>query len=250
DEHDGVHIVDFGLAPALTGSTGAPTREVTMTGPLPGTIEYLSPEQVRGEPLDARSDIYALGVMLWELIAGKPPFVGDAVRVAEAHLNAPLPELPRRRPVGPSRSPSNSLSNWAPADLEPLLHLALAKDPGERLASVGEFLQLLTAIPAVDESTHRAKPRPAIPPAPVGKSTVIVRGPASTVAPPPPARARPSAPPPAVAQQAITRPPEPAVARPVDDNSAAAAVPQPSPQIMARPESPRPAAAPRKRGLG
>ncbi len=150
DRADGIHIVDFGLAPALTQSAG---RETTLTGPLPGKIEYLSPEQVRGEAVDARSDIYALGVILWELIAGAPPFSGDSVAVADAHLGAPLPELQRRGPntAGPKHA-------WAPAEIEPLLHLALAKDPGERLSSASEFSSLLAAIPGSEPQPMLARP--------------------------------------------------------------------------------------------
>ncbi|WP_181197527.1 serine/threonine protein kinase, partial [Enhygromyxa salina] len=144
DSDDGVHVVDFGLAPALTQPGGRP---VTNTSPLPGHTAYLSPEQVRGEAVDPRCDIYALGVMLWELIAGAPPFVGDPVEVANAHLEQGLPELVRR---------------GAPAEIEALLHLALAKDPGERLATAGEFSVLLEAMP----SAAKAPPRPSSTPAP------------------------------------------------------------------------------------
>ncbi|HVH97185.1 MAG TPA: serine/threonine-protein kinase [Enhygromyxa sp.] len=131
DEQGRVHIVDFGLAPALT-RPGA--REVTLTGPLPGKIEYLSPEQVRGEAVDARTDIYALGVIFWELITGKPPFVGGQVEVADAHLEAALPKLAHGGPTG------------AP-NVEPLLQRALAKRPDQRLPSAAEFLEQLAAIP-------------------------------------------------------------------------------------------------------
>ena len=74
DPDDGVHVVDFGLAPALT-RPGA--RATTNTSKLPGNPHYLAPEQIRGEGSDTRSDIYALGVMMWELISGAPPFVGE-----------------------------------------------------------------------------------------------------------------------------------------------------------------------------
>jgi serine/threonine protein kinase len=136
DEQGRVHIVDFGLAPALTRPGPRPGRgDVTLTGPLPGKIEYLSPEQVRGEVVDARTDIYALGVIFWELITGKPPFVGGQVEVADAHLDAVLPKLAHGGPTG------------APAGVEPLLQRALAKQPNQRLASAAEFVEQLLAIP-------------------------------------------------------------------------------------------------------
>lgn len=136
DEQGRVHIVDFGLAPALTRAGAQP---VTLTGPLPGKVEYLSPEQVRGELVDARSDIYALAVICWELVSGKPPFVGAAVEVANAHLDAPLPELA----LGQSQVA-------VPSELSLLLSRALAKLPEQRLASAGEFLDRLAALPSAE----------------------------------------------------------------------------------------------------
>jgi hypothetical protein len=129
DRNDGVHVVDFGLAPALTRPGGRP---VTNVAALAGNSGYLSPEQIRGEAVDIRSDVYALGVILWELVSGAPPFAGNALEVATAHLERQLPELVRR---------------GAPPDLEALLLLALAKDKHDRLASADEFLSLLQAMP-------------------------------------------------------------------------------------------------------
>lgn len=148
DAQGRVHIVDLGLAPALTQPG---SREVTLTGPLPGKIEYLSPEQVRGEAVDARTDIYALGVIFWELLTGAPPFVGDQVEVADAHLGAALPKLVHGGPTA------------APASAEPLLQRALAKRPDQRLGSAAEFLQLLDAIPYAEPT-----PTPIVIPQAVG----------------------------------------------------------------------------------
>ena len=180
DKRGGVHIVDFGLAPALAPPGLVPPKQagsvgprVTFSGPLPGKIEYLSPEQIRGEAVDARSDIYALGVMLWELVSGAPPFVGDPVTVAEAHLDAALPEFPRGAEF--PRGVAGGSPNRAPTELEPLLHLALTKASDDRIASAGEFLTLLEAMPGAREQrpgvTRAATPRlPDGPPRPPRRS--------------------------------------------------------------------------------
>ncbi|WP_181234057.1 serine/threonine-protein kinase, partial [Enhygromyxa salina] len=162
DPGDGVHVVDFGLAPALTRPAGQP---VTNVSPLAGNTAYLAPEQVRDETPDARADVYALGVMLWELVAGAPPFVGDPVEVANAHVTAPLPELIRR---------------GAPAEIEALLHVALAKHKDERLATAQEFSMLLQAMPAQVEAAPRQAR--AVAPQP---SVTVSRTPTAPIAPAP-----------------------------------------------------------------
>jgi serine/threonine protein kinase len=237
DSRDHIHIVDFGLAPALTRAT----RDVTLTGPLPGKVEYLSPEQVRGEDIDARTDIYALAVILWELLAGTPPFVGGPVEVANAHLDGALPHLPRRGPSG------------APAEIEALLHLSLAKDRGDRLASASQFLELLRAIPASEAKPTLArtttqvlsKPPPAAakPPPPAAKPALAptVRvAPVSGVkiAPTPTVRVAPSLVPPAPAAAATpAAPPKPA---PAPSVRVAAVSPAPAPASVAPPPPPSP----------
>ena len=150
DADDGVHVVDFGLAPALTRPGGRP---LTNASPLPGNMAYLSPEQLRGEGVDARSDIYALGVLLWELLTGAPPFVGDPMVVRTAHLEQPLPTLEARD---------------APTEIEALLQLALAKDKGERVGAA-EFVALLESMPSVGSPRSRAAT--AAPPPPPAAAT-------------------------------------------------------------------------------
>lgn len=239
DKDDHVHVLDFGLAPALT-RPGA--RATTNTSKLPGNPHYLAPEQIRGEGSNTRSDIYALGVMLWELISGAPPFVGDPLTVTRAHLERPLPELSRR---------------GAPAEIEPLLHLALTKDASERIETMDEFLVLLDAMPAGAPASRPAPaPTPVVSPAPAAS-------PAPVASPPPPVASPP--PPKPVALEVVEPPisePEP-VAVPVLAEPAASEVPapaaaqsgsalrlQPSPEPEPEPE---PVAAPLpkpKRGLG
>ncbi|MCA9695917.1 MAG: serine/threonine protein kinase, partial [Myxococcales bacterium] len=76
---DELHVVDFGLAAALE-PVGKGQR-ITNTSELPGTPAYMAPELIRGEPLDERSDIYALGIIAWELVSGSPPFAGEGVEL-------------------------------------------------------------------------------------------------------------------------------------------------------------------------
>jgi serine/threonine protein kinase len=235
DSQDRVHIVDFGLAPALIRAT----RDVTLTGSLPGKVEYLSPEQVRGEAIDARTDIYALAVILWELLAGTPPFVGGPVEVANAHLDGALPHLPRRGPSG------------APAEIEAILHLSLAKDPGDRLASASQFLELLHAIPGSEAKppTLARTNTPVVSKPPAASKPSAVAG---KIAPAPTVRVAPSlvqsAPEPAKPAAAPAKPkiaPTVRVAAvpPAPLRASATPAPAPAPRPAAAPAPPTPTAA-------
>jgi len=118
-----VKVMDFGIARAL--SSNAVT--VTQTAAVIGTAQYLSPEQARGEPVDARSDVYSTGCLLYELITGNPPFVGDSpVAVAYQHVreNAPVP---------------SSINPEVPRALDSIVMKALAKNPLNRYQSAGEM---------------------------------------------------------------------------------------------------------------
>jgi len=85
-----VKILDFGVAKDLSRST-----EVTRAGAVIGTPHYMSPEQCRGEPVDARSDVYSLGCIAFQMLSGRPPFEGDSLMtVLYAHVNSPPPFLP------------------------------------------------------------------------------------------------------------------------------------------------------------
>ena len=118
-----VKVMDFGIARAITGSSAT----MTQTAAVIGTAQYLSPEQARGETVDARSDVYSTGVLLYELLTGYPPFRGDSpVAVAYQHV--------REDPQPPSR-----LDPDIPPDVDAVVMKALAKNPANRYQSAGEM---------------------------------------------------------------------------------------------------------------
>jgi len=120
----GVKVADFGIARALSDSTD---QSLTKTGSVMGTATYFSPEQARGAPVDPRSDIYSLGVVLYEMTTGHPPFAGDsAVAIAYKHVQEnPVP--PRR--IDPS----------LPETLEAITLKCLAKNPANRYPSAQDL---------------------------------------------------------------------------------------------------------------
>jgi serine/threonine-protein kinase len=125
-----VKIMDFGLAaPALAAAAGE-------AGALLGTPRYMAPEQVRGEQVDARTDLYALGVMLFELCCGEPPFEAPAVAdLLALHLKAPVPNLSDRLPD-------------LPRELAFLVARLMAKLPEDRPQSAAEVVEILKLLAA------------------------------------------------------------------------------------------------------
>jgi eukaryotic-like serine/threonine-protein kinase len=120
DSDGRLKVTDFGIARA-----GA--SEMTEAGSIVGTAQYLSPEQAKGTAVDARSDIYSAGVVLYELLTGKVPFTGDtAVEIAMRHLSA-VPE------------PPSSLREDVPHELDMVVLRALAKDPEDRYQTAEEM---------------------------------------------------------------------------------------------------------------
>jgi eukaryotic-like serine/threonine-protein kinase len=118
-----VKVMDFGIARALSDAQPA----VTQTAAVIGTAQYLSPEQARGESVDARSDVYATGCVLFELLTGNPPFTGDSpVAVAYQHV--------REDPKAPSE-----LNPAVPPALDAITLKALAKNPFNRYQTAGEM---------------------------------------------------------------------------------------------------------------
>jgi tRNA A-37 threonylcarbamoyl transferase component Bud32 len=128
-------LMDFGIAKIVGG------KQHTATGAVVGTAAYISPEQVRGEELDSRVDIYALGVTLFEMLSGRPPFEGDsAMTVMLKHVNEPVPDLVKLNPS-------------VPRDLAQIAMRALAKDRAQRFKSAGEMAAALRAVRLNDDST-------------------------------------------------------------------------------------------------
>jgi serine/threonine-protein kinase len=118
-----VKVMDFGIARAVSDSAAT----MTSTAAVIGTAQYLSPEQARGESVDARSDVYSLGCMLYELVTGAPPFTGDSpVSVAYQHVRED-PRLP------------SSINPEIPADLDAIVLKAMSKNPANRYQSAAEM---------------------------------------------------------------------------------------------------------------
>jgi eukaryotic-like serine/threonine-protein kinase len=126
-------LADFGIAHLVDGST-------TRTAAILGSAQYLSPEQSRGDEATERSDIYACGIVLYEMLAGRPPFEGsNALAVANQHLNVPPPPLD---------APPGAVTR----ELERAVDRALAKDPGDRYADTAEMQAALRPPSATADS--------------------------------------------------------------------------------------------------
>src|SRR5580700_1096935 len=118
-----VKVMDFGIARAVSDSQ----MTMTQTAQVIGTAQYLSPEQARGERVDARSDLYSTGCLLYELLTGRPPFTGDSpVAVAYQHV--------KEDPVPPSQ-----VDPEVPAWADAIVLKAMEKDPADRYQSAGEM---------------------------------------------------------------------------------------------------------------
>jgi serine/threonine-protein kinase len=148
-----VKLLDFGLATSST--SGGRDSELTQPGTLLGSPYYISPEQARGERADARSDVYSTGAMLYEMVAGRPPFEAGGAGGAYAIIAAHLHQAPR--------SPAD-VNPQVPVALARIILKALTKSPAERFATAEEFLAALdtirleeTATVAV-QSVHPAPP--------------------------------------------------------------------------------------------
>jgi serine/threonine-protein kinase len=135
-----IKVMDFGIARALADAG----QTMTQTQAVVGTAQYLSPEQARGETVDARSDLYSTGCLLFELLTGRPPFMGDSpVSVAYQHVREAAP------------TPSTFASD-VPHELDQVVARALAKGRDDRYSTAQAFLNDLRAISngeAVDPST-------------------------------------------------------------------------------------------------
>jgi eukaryotic-like serine/threonine-protein kinase len=176
-------VTDFGIA-----RHGA--SQMTEAGSIMGTAQYLSPEQARGAPVTAASDLYSAGVVLYEMLTGKVPFTGDsAIEIAMKHVN----DLP---------APPSALRPEIPTELDQIVLRALAKDPGERYQSAEEFIEDLERVEAglpISRATTTAATALLAGAAgglAAGESTELLsEGPTRVVAPPPPRPAPPRRPP-------------------------------------------------------
>jgi len=129
DEGDFVKVLDFGLVKDL-GDTG---EDLTQTGLFMGSPKYMSPEQIRGERVDARCDIYALGVILYEMLTGKVPFDrANSVNILMAHVHEAPPSMQEANPDA-----------QIPPMLQNAVMKSMAKKPEDRFASMDEFLVAL-----------------------------------------------------------------------------------------------------------
>jgi eukaryotic-like serine/threonine-protein kinase len=234
-------LMDFGIARSSNSDKG-----LTMTGTTLGSVAYMSPEQVRCEPIDARSDLYSVGVSLYEMVTGQRPYVSDNnFEVMQAHLQIP--------PTEPK-----DVKLDIPAPLSQLIMMAMAKDPAQRFQSADAFRAALSSVaPLLGQPSSAI---PVAPPSPTitAEFTPVPHAPAT----PRSITARPATARPITAVPAVQSPsaaqPRSVTARPAAAPPAAPAPPQPAaytpaPTVAAPPASaaqlPPPAPAKSKTGL-
>src|SRR5215216_5190190 len=146
DSFGNVFLTDFGIARLLESAS----PRLTQTDAVMGTPAYISPEQAQGMPVDQRSDIYSLGIILYEMVTGGVPFVADTpLAVLFKHISDPLP-LPSK--VKPD----------IPESIEKVILKALAKDPQDRFATASDFVAAWKE--AVEETKAARKTRETVPP--------------------------------------------------------------------------------------
>ncbi len=189
-------LMDFGIVKIMGGDSH------TATGAVVGTARYMAPEQIRGVQVDGRADIYSVGVMLYEMVSGKPPFKADsAMTLMMMHVNDPIPDLRTLRPD-------------VPTDLVQIINKALAKDPNQRYQKAGELARdlraaRLVAPPPIDATRIETSPSYTQPP--IGATTIEpspVRPPVTTAQQAPGTMAGTTAPPQTAVRPESAPPPE------------------------------------------
>ncbi|MGE5153526.1 MAG: protein kinase domain-containing protein [Bdellovibrio bacteriovorus] len=129
-------LTDFGIAKTVGSET-----KLTSTGMTVGSVGYMSPEQALGEEVDSRSDLYSLGVLLWQMLTGSMPYsASDPFALALKHAKDPIPRLPS--PLG---------------RFQPAIERLMAKRPQDRLGSAEALVELMDAIPFKDIATHSTR---------------------------------------------------------------------------------------------
>ena len=160
-----VKVADFGIARAAGARQG-----LTMPGTVLGTATYLSPEQAQGAEVDFRTDVYSLGMVLYEMLAGKPPFTGDSpVAVAYQQLSQTAP-------------PPSTHNAEVPPALDAIVMRAMSKNPDERQATADEIREELLTI---DRAVGDPEATAFIAPPPPVDSTAVIAGGSTAVLPPP-----------------------------------------------------------------
>jgi serine/threonine protein kinase len=159
-EAGAVKVTDFGIA-RMTGS-----GHLTRTGLMVGTLRYMAPEQIQGEEADARSDIYSLGGVLYQMLTGRPAFEGKS---DYAILKAQIEEMP---PPPSTAAPGPGIPEW----LDRAVLRSLAKKPADRFQSVEEMRRFLDTRGA-SEAEEAVRPAPLLPPQEIGELPTIVTPP-------------------------------------------------------------------------
>ena len=158
-----VKVADFGIARAANARQG-----LTMPGTVLGTATYLSPEQAQGQTVDFRTDVYSLGMVVYEMLAGKPPFTGDSpVAVAYQQLSQTAP-------------PPSTHNDLVPPALDAIVMKAMSKAPADRQSSAEEIREELLGI---DRAVGDPDATVAIPP-PAPEATAVIAAGSTSVLPP------------------------------------------------------------------
>jgi serine/threonine-protein kinase len=189
-------LLDFGIAKASTD------KQLTMTGATLGSLYYMSPEQIRGEPVDGRADLYSLGITLYELVTGKRPFGGDSgYAIMAEHL--------QKQPVPPLE-----LDPRVPAALNAVILRSLAKKAADRFQDAAEFRQALKSIAFGPSATQPSFQDATMPRAATPAATIPMAPPSPPAPAPQPSMQAPMAPSPQPSAFPATPPATPAFAQP------------------------------------